>query len=154
MRYVDTNIFIRYLTQDDPNKSAACLAFFNDVRDEKVEATTCEAVISEVVFVLASRVSYQLPRPDIRARLTPVLSLRGLKLSHRSVYLRALDLYATHSTLDFEDALCVAHMERSGNGDIESYDRDFDRVPGVTRHEPPLPPSGAPTNGTSDSKPS
>jgi predicted nucleic acid-binding protein len=138
MRYVDTNIFIRYLTQDDPAKSTACLAFFNDVRDEKIEATTCEAVISEVVFVLASRVSYRLGRSDIRARLTPVLSLRGLKLSHRSIYLRALDLYVAHSALDFEDALCVAHMERSGIRDIESYDRDFDRVPGVTRHEPPL----------------
>jgi predicted nucleic acid-binding protein len=148
VRYVDTNIFIRYLSHDDPNKSAACLAFFNDVRDEKVEATTCEAVISEVVFILASRVSYQLARPDIRARLTPVLGLRGLKLPHRSVYLRALDLYVTHGSLDFEDALCVAHMERTGIREIESYDRDFDRVSGVTRHEPPLPASGEPPNGT------
>lgn len=139
MRYVDTNIFVRYLTQDDPIKSAACLAFFKDVRDEKVEATTCEAVISEVVYVLASRVSYQLARADIRTRLTPVLSLRGLKLPHRNVYLRALDLYVTHTSLDFEDALCVAHMERAGIRDIESYDRDFDRVPGVTRHEPVVP---------------
>jgi predicted nucleic acid-binding protein len=34
VKYVDTNIFIRYLTQDDPDKSAACLAFFYEVREE------------------------------------------------------------------------------------------------------------------------
>jgi predicted nucleic acid-binding protein len=147
VRYVDTNIFIRYLTRDDPVKSAACFAFFKDVRDDKIEATTCEAVISEVVYVLASRVSYQLTRADIRARLTPVLGLRGLKLPQRRVYLRALDLYVAHPSLDFEDALCVAHMEPDGIGDIASHDRDFDRVPGIARHEPSLPPPAVPETG-------
>jgi predicted nucleic acid-binding protein len=151
VKYVDTNIFIRYLTQDDPDKSAACLAFFNDVRDEKVEATTCEAVISEVVYVLASRISYQLPRADIRARVLPVLNLRGLKLPHRRVYLRALDLYVDHPSLDYEDALCVAHMEREEIQEIVSYDRDFDRLSDITRSEPTTPKSAESPNGASGS---
>lgn len=150
MKFLDTNIFIRYLTQDDPGKSAACFALFKDIREDKVEATTCEAVISEVVYVLASRISYNLPRADIQARLTPALGLRSLKLPHRSVYLRALDLYVTNPALDFEDALCVAHMERAGITEIESYDRDFDRVPGITRREPPLPAPDPTTNGASE----
>ncbi len=149
MKFLDSNIFLRYLTQDDPDKSAACFALFKDIREDKVKATTCEAVISEVVYVLASRVSYNLPRADIRARLTVVLGLRGLKLPHRSVYLRALDLYVAYPALDFEDALCVAHMERAGITEIESYDRDFDRVPGTTRGEPPSPVLDSTPNGTS-----
>ena len=59
----------------------------------------------------------------------------GLKLPQRKVYLRALDLYATYS-IDFEDALIVAQMERQGITALYSYDRDFERVPGVTRLEP------------------
>jgi predicted nucleic acid-binding protein len=152
VKFLDTNIFLRYLTQDDSAKSAACLGLFRHIRDGNAVATTCEAVICEVVYVLASRVSYNLPRVDIQARLAPALGLSGLKLSHRSTYLRALDLYVNHPALDFEDALCVAHMERAGISEIESYDRDFDRVPGITRHEPPVPAPDRTENGASSPK--
>lgn len=32
MRFVDANIFIRYLTRDDPAKGAACLSLFQRVQ--------------------------------------------------------------------------------------------------------------------------
>ena len=66
----------------------------------------------------------------------PLLSVGGLKLAHKGNYTRALDIYAAHPFLDFEDALSVAHMERQGLTVLTSYDRDFDRVGGVTRKEP------------------
>jgi predicted nucleic acid-binding protein len=49
-------------------------------------------------------------------------------LTHRSTYLRALDLFVRHR-VDFEDALTVAHMERQGISELYSYET-------VTRHEP------------------
>jgi predicted nucleic acid-binding protein len=48
--------------------------------------------------------------------------------------LRALDLYAT-TRLDVGDALLIAAMEE-GAVDLHSYDRHFDRIPGITRREP------------------
>ena len=54
----------------------------------------------------------------------------------RHVCLRGLDVYASFPSLDFEDALAVAHMEQLGISRIVSYDRDFDRVAGVRRTEP------------------
>ena len=66
----------------------------------------------------------------------PILTLRGLRLPQKRVYLEALDLYASSSFLDFEDALAVAHMRRQGIAEIVSYDRDFDRVADVQRAEP------------------
>ncbi len=137
MRFLDTNIFIRYLTRDDPEKADACLALFRRLEAGAEEATTCEAVVSEVVDVLASpRTGYGLDRDDIRARLAPLLTLRGLYLADRSVHLHALDIYVEHSQLDFEDALIAAHMHRQGLTDVLSYDTGFDRLPGVTRVEP------------------
>jgi len=38
--------------------------------------------------------------------------------------------------LDFEDALVIAQMERQKITDLYSYDRGFDKVSGITRHEP------------------
>ena len=137
MKFVDANIFLRYLLGDDPTKLAACLAFFQRVQAGEEEATTCEAVIAEVVYVLSSRALFHLSPTDIRARLSPVLQLPGLRLATKRVYLRALDLRVIHPRLDFEDAVCIAHMERLGINDLLSYDRDFDRIPTITRQEPP-----------------
>ncbi len=85
--------------------------------------------------MLSSKQLYDVARQDIRALLYPLLTLPGLRLTHRKSYLRALDLYATHS-LDFEDALIVAQMERQQIADVYSYDRDFDRSATINRVEP------------------
>jgi predicted nucleic acid-binding protein len=137
MQLVDANIFIRYLTRDDSVKAAACYRLLEQAKNNQVALTTSEAVIAEVVFVLSSKRLYHLSPQDVRIRLYPVLSLPGLKLTHRRQILRALDLFSSNQ-IDFEDALSVAMMERQGISEIYSYDEDFDRIHGstITRIEP------------------
>ena len=98
--------------------------------------TTCEGVIVEAVQVLESTRTYALPRADIRDVLSHIIRLRGLRLAYKAAYVRALELYAAFSNLDFVDALNVAHMERAGISTIISFDRDYDRISTVTRVEP------------------
>jgi predicted nucleic acid-binding protein len=131
MYFVDTNIFIRYLTQDDPQKAEACFRLFEQAKRNAIEITTSEAIIAEVVFILASKNLYKLSRQEIRVRLYPIISLSGLKLPHKPQILRALDLYGNNS-IDFEDALSIATMERQSITGIYSYDKDFDHVRGST----------------------
>jgi predicted nucleic acid-binding protein len=38
--------------------------------------------------------------------------------------------------LDFVDALVVAHMRHGHISTVVSFDRDFDRVPGIQRRDP------------------
>jgi predicted nucleic acid-binding protein len=76
MHFVDTNIFIRYLTRDDPDKAKACFELFKRASTNEIALTTTEAVMSEVVYVLSSKKTYNLARPDIRARLYPLLSVK------------------------------------------------------------------------------
>ena len=115
---------------------ATIYAFFRRVRNRQEEAFTTETIIAEVTYVLSSRGTYRLSHADISGRLKPVLRLRGLKLPHKRICLRALDLYAQHPRLDIEDALAVAHMERAGLHEIVSYDADFERLPGIRRTDP------------------
>ncbi len=136
MQFVDTNVFLRHLTGDDPQKAKACFELFQKADRNEITLTTSEAVIAEIVYILSSsRQIYTLGREGIRARLYPLLSLRGLKIINRKQYLRALDLYASYA-LDFEDAVTIARMERQGIKEVISYDRDFDQVPSVKRVEP------------------
>lgn len=134
-QFVDTNIFIRYLTRDDPQKAEACRRLFEQAKTSEVILTTSESVLAEVVFVLGSPRGYRLSRADVRARLYPLVAMEGLRIEDRRKYFRALDLYATHN-IDFEDALTVAHMEQHNLDELYSYDRDFDRVGKMKRIEP------------------
>jgi predicted nucleic acid-binding protein len=135
MQFVDANVFIRFLTRDDPEKAQACFELFQKAKKREILLTTSESVIAEVVYVLSSKQLYHLPREQIRALLYPLLSLPGLKLTHRNMCLRALDLYAAYP-IDIEDALIVAQMERQKMTELYSYDRDFDHLPEVSRLEP------------------
>ncbi len=138
MQFVDTNIFIRFLTQDDPVKAEAGYRLFEQAKRNEVALTTSEAIIAEVVFVLSSKRLYNLSHQNVRVRLYPILSLSGFKLPHKQEVLRALDLYGENRFLDFEDALSIASMERQDITEIYSYDQDFDRVQdrAFTRIEP------------------
>ena len=136
MKFLDTNIVIRFLVRDDDVKAGACLELLQRVERGEEEITTSESVIAEIVYVLSSPRLYALSPEDIRARLVPILSLRGLRLPAKRLYVRALDIYCEYSSLDFEDALSVAHLEREGITTMLSYDIGFDLVHGIIREEP------------------
>jgi predicted nucleic acid-binding protein len=135
MRFVDTNIFIRYLTRDDPAKAERVKQLLERAQRGEVALVTSETVIAELVFVLSSPRLYHLTRDRIRTLLIPIVSLKGLKLPNRSVFLRALDIYAT-TQMDFVDALAIAHMEARQMTEVYSYDGHFDGVSGIRRLEP------------------
>ena len=137
MRFLDTNVILRYLTRDDETKADACYQVFQCVKNGEEELVTGETIIAEVTYVLSARRGpYRLSHHEIVARLMPIVTLRGVRIAGKQACIRALDLYASSTFLDFEDALAVAHMEQMGIREILSYDRDFDRLPGIERVEP------------------
>lgn len=135
MELLDTNVIIRHVTKDHPDHSARARLLFQEVERGERSITTTEGVLVEVVQVLSSPRLYALPRAEIRGQLSGFLALAGLHLPQKTVYLRALDLYAL-SNLDFVDCLNVAHAERGGYEAILSFDHGYDHVPGVQRREP------------------
>jgi len=135
MIFLDANVLLRVLTNDDPEKAQQCFDLLRKAERGEVQLATSEHVIAEVVYVLSSPRLYHLPAKRIRDLLLPILGLRGLKLPSRQVYRRALDIYALHNA-DFGDTLTVAHMRKWEVRTILSYDRHFDRIEGVERQEP------------------
>lgn len=131
--FVDTNIFLRFLTRDFEDKAQACFSLFQQAQNGDVSLTTSEAVIAEVVYVLQRQ--FRVSRGEIAQRLQPLLEIKGLQLPYRGIYLRALYIYSKNA-VDFEDCLTVAHIERQQNPGLYSYDRDFDRFDQITRLEP------------------
>jgi predicted nucleic acid-binding protein len=133
--FLDSNVLLRHLTNDDPAAGQACFALIRDIELGKLSAWTTDLVIAEVVFVLASKRTYNLDRETIRDVLLPIIELPGLKVPHKRLYRRIFQLY-TSLPLDYVDAYHAALMEQRGARTVLSYDRHFDRVAGVERREP------------------
>jgi len=133
--FVDTDVIIRLLANDDLNKQAAAAALFQKVKEGQLQVAAPDTVIADAVYVLASARLYRLPRQTVRQLLAPLVQLPGFKIRNRRAVLRALDLYAS-ANIDFGDALIVASMEQAGSQIVYSYDRDFERLKGITRQAP------------------
>ncbi|MBI2303643.1 MAG: PIN domain-containing protein [Chloroflexi bacterium] len=133
LRFLDTNVLIRYFTRDDEEKARQALALLARVErgDEKV--ITSPMVIFETVFTLQK--GYQVPRSDIRRLVSAIIALRGLQLQRKNLYYRAFDLYVDHN-ISFADAYNAAYMEERGATDIYTWDTDFDKLEGVAHLEP------------------
>ena len=84
--------------------------------------------------------SYGRSRTEIAQKLRPVLGLQGLRVYDRRIVERAIDIAELYPDLDFEDALIAARIQLEDIAELYSYDRGFDRVPGITRIEPPAVP--------------
>jgi predicted nucleic acid-binding protein len=132
---VDTNIFIRAITNDHPTMSEASRGLIQRAARGDVALVTSEAVIAEVCFVLTSPAIYGLNRSDVAEALRPVVALRALRLPDKEIILAALDRWSMSEQRKFVDCLVV---ERALAGDalVYSYDRGLDRVPGLIRREP------------------
>ena len=136
MRVLDTNVFIRFLTGDDPAKASASRALFQAMDRGEQDLFASEAVVAEIIYVLTSKKHYGLSRVDATDRLRPALAVRGLHMSEKLAAISALDIFVTYPFLDFEDALSVAHARAQTTNEVVSYDRGFSRVDGISRIEP------------------
>ena len=138
--FLDTNIVIRYVTQDDPDKAERSRAPLKEVEAGRLILIASESIIVEIVQVLSSKILYNQPRATVARHLSAVLALANLKLANKRTIVRALDLWVNApGSVDFVDALSVAHMERQQIASIASFDRDFDRFDQIRRYEPPQP---------------
>src|SRR4051812_29511920 len=100
--FVDTEILIRLLTQDDLRKQARAAALFEQVEAGTITLEAPDTVIADAVFVLASPRLYARPRSDVQALLTPLVKLPGFRVRQKRVVLRALEIYGT-TNVDFGD---------------------------------------------------
>ncbi|MHB0868835.1 MAG: PIN domain-containing protein [Chloroflexota bacterium] len=133
--FLDTSVFLRHLTADDPVRSPACLALLQAIERGETSVWTSELVIAEMVFVLSSKRGYNLGRETIRDLLLPLIELPRLKLPHKRLYRRVFDLFAS-LPIDYVDAYHAALIENREQPELYSYDTHFDRIAGIKRMEP------------------
>jgi predicted nucleic acid-binding protein len=134
--FVDTDVIIRLLTGDDLEKQSASLMLFEQIESGAMAAIAPITVIADATYVLTSRaIGYLLPRNEVADKLSVLVRIPNFQVQNRRAVLGALNLYGT-TNLDFGDCFIIASMEQQGSQIVYSWDRGFDRIPGIERREP------------------
>jgi predicted nucleic acid-binding protein len=152
--FLDANTFV-YFFAADPVLGPSCERLFTRIQSHEIDAHTSTHVLSEVahrLMILEAAVQFGWPskivpklkrQPDCIAQLqrfrtameqVPQLGVRVLTID--SPLIPAAAGISQHCGLLTNDALIIAVMQASGLTNLASGDRDFDRVPGITRYEP------------------
>jgi predicted nucleic acid-binding protein len=133
--FLDTDVIIRYVTGDDPDKQARAAKLFENVESGKIRLVMPLTVVADAVHVLASPRLYNRPRSEVASALTLWVKSRHIRVPNRRTVLRALELFG-RLNLDFGDCVIIASMEQAQSDKVYSFDEDFDRIKGITRVEP------------------
>jgi predicted nucleic-acid-binding protein len=132
--FIDTNLFIRYLTNDDSEKADRVAELLAEAAGGKTLLVTAEMVIAEVVWVLESY--YGLARVDIAPLIRGILATPGLEVINGSLVARAVEVHESQN-VDFVDGYTAAVMEREGIGEVYSFDKKhISRIKTIRRKEP------------------
>ena len=131
--FLDSNILLCHLHGEHPEHSPRATALLGRIERGELEAQLSDMVVFETVFTLER--SYKIPKIEIRDAILALLSLPGIILPGKRRYVRVFEFYAEYN-LPFGDAYIAAEMERVGATAIYSFDRQFNRVPGIARLEP------------------
>jgi predicted nucleic acid-binding protein len=131
--FLDTNIFIRHLLADHPEHSPRATAYLQRIEQGELRARITDIVIFEIVFLLER--TYRQPKAAIVAAVQPLINLPGIILPGKRKFREVFTLYV-ELNLPFADAYYATLMRKQKVSEIVTFDRDFDRIPGITRHEP------------------
>lgn len=132
-KFVDTNIFIRYLTKDDPTKYDRCRELFKRALEGKIILASSGMVIAELIWTLLSY--YKVSKADVIEKVSIIVATESLHIPDKDIIADALVLYG-RKNIDYIDAYNAVFMKYHGYREIHSYDRDFDLVEEIKREEP------------------
>ena len=119
MLLVDANVILRLLLRDDAEMSEHAVKV---ISEHKV--TFRYEVIAEVVYVLQK--VYGIPREEISAAITRVISLENIETENADVLSEALSVF-TKRNLDFVDCLLYSFNVVKGEG-VFSFDKKLNAL--------------------------
>jgi predicted nucleic-acid-binding protein len=132
--FVDTNIFLRYLTDDVPDQAQQVDQLLRRAKQGEIELHTSVLIIAEIVWTLETY--YRLAPIEVQDRIMAILNTPGLRVEHGELVAKAMILYAD-ANIDFVDVFNGMWMQEHGLASAITFNtKHFRRVPGVIAQIP------------------
>ncbi len=131
---IDTNLLVRFLTEDDPSKANDVKRLLLKAAQGEIRLLIPSVVIAELVWVLQS--FYKLERSEIVPLLNAILHTHGVEVSDKTVVSDAIAMYRNEA-IDFIDAWIVAFAKAAEVRAIYTFDRKhFKGIDGIEMMHP------------------
>ena len=131
---IDTNLLVRYLTGDDPQKAKSVDNLLSKAERGELKILVPSIVIAELVWVLES--FYQMHSTEIAELIEAVLNTPGIEVTEKSIIASTLKLYRTKN-IDLIDAWIIEFAKDRGIKTIYTFDRKhFMDVSGIETRIP------------------
>lgn len=122
---LDTNVLVRYLTQDDPAQFAKAAAFIDAASEREEQFLVNTPVLCELVWVLAAVYDYS--REEIAQALEQIFTTAQFEIERLDEARQALSDFRS-SKADFSDAL-IGRINRSLDAKhTVTFERDLKSV--------------------------
>lgn len=117
---LDTNVLVRYLTQDDPDQAARATRVVEQELTEDAPGFIGLVVLVETAWVLQRL--YRASAEEIRETVADLLGSRAIVVENRDVVARALAL-SKQNCCGFADAIIAASAFNAGCDKVSSFNR-------------------------------
>ena len=124
---IDTNVLVRYLSQDDPKQSAVASRFIEGGLSAGNPGFVSTITLCEIAWVLAE--SYGADRKRIRQVVESLLATKQLVIEQSELVWKALRAWEGVPA-DFSDALIGQFVIAHGGEKTVTFDRTAARLPG------------------------
>lgn len=124
---LDTNVVIRYVTQDDARQAAAATRLFEHVLSGERPGFVSLITLCEIAWVLAE--CYEADKPRILAVIETLLASRQVAVEESELVWKAVRAW-DKSAADFSDALLGQVCVARGCERAVTFDKAAARLPG------------------------
>lgn len=129
MAALDTNVLVRWLTNDDAAQCAAVARLFDDAIGQGVRLFVTTTVMLELEWVLRSR--YRYDKPQVLAAMNALLDVTELEFQTEPALEQALWLFKQTGSRDFADCLHIALVSQISQGPLLTFDERAARIAGA-----------------------
>lgn len=124
--FVDTNVFLRFLTTDEHGQHQKAVRLFEAARRDECRLVTGPPVLFELAWTL--RAAYKTPKARVTEILSAVFAMPGMTLVDAPLVAEALTL-ASATGSEFADAYVAASSRAAGCSGVATFNRkDFARL--------------------------
>ncbi len=129
--FADANVCIALLQGPTHVHHEAALGMFRRVAEGEADLFVAPTVLVELTWYLDQRLGW--PRERIRDEVIRFLAADGMTAIDGEVSFLALRIFGADRRIDFVDAHVAAVALVLRPPVVASFDRDFDRIEGITR---------------------
>ena len=129
---LDTNIILRYLTNDVPSQAEKVKKRFQEATSGKFQIEILPITVVEIIYQLENW--YNLTKEETCKKLLALFSPDWMIVREKGIIFEALNLYRLKN-IDYVDLLLFVTAKNNKNH-LLSFDKDFDKLSPKIRLEP------------------